>query len=111
MTCGLRLVTTHRWAEAKPIRDAAGIEALPRLRYLIDYLEANTATLVKALCERAAMMYSLIGTALCRSRHKSVSCCGCGFNGAICPAKVGIAPSERAFEGAVQMAARTSRNG
>ncbi len=45
--CLVKLVTTYRWTEAKCIRDATGIETLRRhLRDLIDYLEANTATLV-----------------------------------------------------------------
>jgi len=45
--CLVKLVATYRWTEAKSIRDATGTEALRRrLRDLIDYLEANTATLV-----------------------------------------------------------------
>ena len=45
--CLVKLVTAYRWTEAKCVRDAAGIETLRRHpRDLIDYLEANTATLV-----------------------------------------------------------------
>ena len=45
--CLVKLVRTYRWAEAKCIHDAAGVGTLRRhLKDLIDYLEANTHTLV-----------------------------------------------------------------
>jgi hypothetical protein len=43
----MKLLTTFRWSEAKPIRDAAGIETLRRgVKDLIEYLEASTAMLM-----------------------------------------------------------------
>lgn len=53
--CLVKLVTAYRWTEAKCVRDAAGIETLRRHpRDLIDYLEANTATLVNFGARRGA---------------------------------------------------------
>jgi phage terminase Nu1 subunit (DNA packaging protein) len=50
----LKRVTTNRWTDAECFRNTAGMETLRRqLRDLIDYLEANTATLVNyGTCRR-----------------------------------------------------------
>ena len=82
----MKLVTTYRWTEAESIRDAAGIQTLGRHpRDLIDYVEANQATLVNYGARRrlgepisTAFVESAINEIVSPGMIKKQQCAGTG---------------------------------